>query len=67
MTELISDGGQTWAVPAIAEALSDMFKKDRNWSLFHYGGQERFSDGQDDDRCALNAAHCGDSSGCICG
>ncbi len=50
MTELISDGGQTWAVPAIADALSDMFKKDPNWSLFHDGGHERFSDGQDDDR-----------------
>ena len=50
MTELISDGGQTWAVPAIADALSDMFKKDPNWSLFNDGGQERFGDGQDDDR-----------------
>ena len=50
MTELISDGGQTWAVPAIADALCDMFKKDPNWSLFHDGGHERFSDGQDDDR-----------------
>ena len=67
MTELISDGGQTWAVPAIADALCDMFKKDRNWSLFNDGGQKRFSDGQDDDRVCLNAARCGDSSGCICG
>ena len=67
MTELISDGGQTWAVPAIADALFDMFKKDPNWSLFHDGGHERFSDGRTTTECALNAAHCGDSSGCICG
>ena len=44
MTELISDGGQTWAVPAIADALCDMFKKDPNWSLFNDGGQKRFSE-----------------------
>jgi hypothetical protein len=50
MTELISDGGQTWAVPAIADSLSDLFKKDPNWSMFHDGGYERFGDGQDDDR-----------------
>ncbi|OBF31539.1 hypothetical protein A5724_21420 [Mycobacterium sp. ACS1612] len=50
MTELISDEGQTWAVPAIADALSDMFKKDPNWSLFADGGHKRFGDGQGDDR-----------------
>jgi hypothetical protein len=50
MTELISDGGQTWAVPATADALCDMFKKDPNWSLFNEGGYQRFSDGRDDDR-----------------
>jgi hypothetical protein len=50
MTELISGEGQTWAVPAIADALLDMFKKDPNWSVFQDGGLKRFSDGQDDDR-----------------
>jgi hypothetical protein len=50
MTELISGEGQTWAVPAIADALFDMFKKDPNWSLPNAGGYERFSDGRGDDR-----------------
>jgi hypothetical protein len=50
MTELISDGGQTWAVPAIADALCDMFKKDPNWSLFNDYVDKRFSEGQGDDR-----------------
>ena len=50
MADLVSDGGQARAVPAIADALFDMFKKDPNWSLFNSGGWKRFSDGRGDDR-----------------
>ena len=34
----------------IADALLDVFKKDPNWSVFQDGGDERFSDGDGDDR-----------------
>ena len=34
----------------IADALSDVIKKDPNWSVFKVGGGERFGDGSGDDR-----------------
>jgi hypothetical protein len=50
MTELISDGGQMWAVPAVADALQDMFRKDPDWSVFNEAGYRQTNGEHDDDR-----------------